>query len=82
MHPYTQALLSAVPVPDPRKERQRARIVLAGRRAEPRQPAVGLPVPDAVLEGAGDLRDEEPPLIDHGNGHPVACHFAEVVPVV
>jgi oligopeptide/dipeptide ABC transporter ATP-binding protein len=43
LHPYTQALLSAVPVPNPKLKRQR--IVLKGRCAEPRQPAHGLPFP-------------------------------------
>ena len=76
-HPYTQALLSAVPVPEPGLERTRTRIMLARRRAEPGRPADGLPLPHAVLEGARHLREEEPALVDRGAGHPVACHFAE-----
>ena len=78
-HPYTQALLSAVPVPDPRKERERAADRARGRRAEPGEPAVGLPVPHPLLEGAGrSARRRSPTLIDRGQGHPVACHFAEM----
>ena len=55
-HPYTQALLSAIPEPDPVVERQRQRIVLDGRPAQPHQPADRVPVPHPLLEGAGPVR--------------------------
>ncbi len=44
----------------------------------PVDPPSRLPVPHALLEGAGDLREEEPPLDRPRPGHPVACHFAEI----
>ena len=54
-HPYPQALLSAVPIDDPAERGQRQRIILNGRRSEPGEPAFRLPLPHALLEGAGDL---------------------------
>ena len=84
-HPYTQALLSSVPLHEPALRGQKDRILLQGDVPEPRRPALGLPVPHPLLEGAGHLRRRSAPaLIDRGQGHPAACHFAEarqVVPV-
>ncbi|WP_344833015.1 hypothetical protein [Nonomuraea dietziae] len=59
MHPYTQALLSAIPLPDPVKERSRRRILLEGDLPSPRPPALGLQVPHAVPEVQGPCTDGE-----------------------
>ena len=60
MHPYTVALLSAVPVPDTKRKGKQERIRLAGRRPQPDQPAAGLPLPHPLLEGPGHLQDPNP----------------------
>lgn len=74
-HPYTQALISAHPDPDSYGNRGR-RIVLVGEVPSPTNPPSGCNFRTRCWKADERCALEEPPLIDHGHGHPTACHHA------
>ncbi|MBW7884755.1 MAG: dipeptide ABC transporter ATP-binding protein [Caldilineaceae bacterium] len=79
MHPYTQALLSAVPIPDPVIESQRKRIILEGDVPSPANPPKGCHFSTRCPKVMDICRQEEPPFKDYGEGHYVACFLYEDV---
>ncbi len=77
MHPYTQALLSAVPIPDPAIELHRQRIILEGDVPSPANPPKGCHFSTRCPKVMDVCRQEEPPFKDYGGGHYAACFLYE-----
>jgi peptide/nickel transport system ATP-binding protein len=76
-HPYTEALMSAVPVTNPRARKAGARIRLEGEIADPSNPPPGCYFHPRCRHARERCRSDPPPLRDLGGNHFVACHFSE-----
>ena len=74
IHPYTFALLSAIPIPDPRENRSRERIVVSGEPPNPIDPPSGCVFHPRCPRATDICREVEPPLARYPNGHLAACH--------
>ena len=74
IHPYTFALLSAIPIPDPEENRSRERIVVSGEPPNPIDPPPGCVFHPRCPRSTEICREIEPPLVRYPSGHVAACH--------
>jgi oligopeptide/dipeptide ABC transporter ATP-binding protein len=75
IHPYTRALLSAIPIPDPRENRARERVVISGEPPSPVDPPSGCVFHTRCPRVQDVCRSEVPRLSEYAGGHLAACHF-------
>jgi oligopeptide/dipeptide ABC transporter ATP-binding protein len=79
IHPYTGALLSAIPIPDPRENRARTRVVVGGEPPNPAAPPPGCRFHTRCEFASEVCHVVEPPLVEYAGGHLAACHHPQKV---
>lgn len=79
LHPYTKALLSAIPIPDPREEREKHRIPLEGEIPSNINPPPGCSFATRCQYAQDICREQTPALVERGYKHYVACHLVDQI---
>ncbi len=77
IHPYTQALLGAIPIPDPEENRARERVVVGGEPPNPVDPPPGCRLHTRCPYATEVCKEVEPPLAEYPGGHLAACHHPQ-----